>query len=193
MRDKDLRKKPDEVDLDFARRAFFGRHARLSILLLGDPWIVTCRSPASTIDPIAAGWRSFRGDATGEQDPRSASHRTLAKSEDPNPRPAGRVSHQCHAKGEFYAKDVGWVPVDLSGAVEFDKTPDGLLFFGHEKGNFLTLQLDYDLSYDSGLTGMKTARHLQNARFHVKGEGNLNSVKIDHSWQVETLAEQASK
>ena len=114
-----------------------------------------------------------------------------AKSEDPNPPSQGHVAHKCHAKGEFYAQDIGWVPVDLSGAVEFDKTPEGLRFFGHEKGDFLTLQLDHDVRYDSGLFGVKEVRRLQNARYHVKGSGDFKNVKIDHNWQVETLSDKS--
>ena len=68
-----------------------------------------------------------------------------------------------------------------------DTAPEGLKFFGHDNGKFITLHLDYDVDYDAGPRGKKTARHLQNVRYHVGGNGNTNSAKIEHRWQVDSV------
>jgi transglutaminase-like putative cysteine protease len=182
-----LRKTPDEADLDIARRAFLAithaygyeysetmdRHAS-----------VVCQHHKADCGGMCA---LFAATLRANQVPVRLLLGHLAKSEDPNPPPHGRVAHCCHTKAEFYAQDIGWVPVDLSSAVEYDKTPAGLRYFGHDKGEFITLHLDYDVEFDTVARGMRTARHLQNVRYHVVGNGNLDSAKIDHRWQVETL------
>jgi len=187
LESKGLRKQPDEADLDFARRVFLAithayqyeysetmdRHAS-----------VLCQHHTADCGGMCA---LFAATLRANKVPVRLVLGHLAKSEAPDPPPKGKVAHCCHTKAEFYAKDIGWVPVDLSSAVEYDKTPEGLRYFGHDKGEFITMHLDYDVEYDAGPRGVKTTRHLQNVRFHVGGNGDANSAKIEHKWQVETL------
>ncbi|HTU23910.1 MAG TPA: hypothetical protein VMF30_00845, partial [Pirellulales bacterium] len=110
-----------------------------------------------------------------------------ARSDDPRPTPAGRAAHRVHVKAEFHAPGVGWVPVDLSSAVESDKSPEGLKYFGHDAGDFLATHLDYDVELDTGFSGVKSVRHLQNIHYYFRGTGNVDSPTIDRTWHVETL------
>jgi transglutaminase-like putative cysteine protease len=187
LRAKDLRKKPDESDLDFGRRAFLAitrayqyqyvdgmdRHASF-----------TCQQHKADCGGLCA---LFAATLRANKVPARLRVGHWAKSEDPHPPAQGHVAHKAHVKAEFYAAGVGWIPVDLSGAVEFDKTPEGLRYFGNDKGDFLTVHLDYDVEFDSGLWGVKSVRHLQSVHYYVRGEGTLDNARIDRNWQVETL------
>ncbi|HMF12080.1 MAG TPA: transglutaminase-like domain-containing protein [Gemmataceae bacterium] len=50
-----------------------------------------------------------------------------------------------HVKAEFFAENVGWVPVDLGSAVQATKERDGMAYFGKDPGDFLCLHVDAEL------------------------------------------------
>jgi Transglutaminase-like superfamily len=193
LKKKNLHKSASESDVDFGRRAFLAikqaYHYHYSETLDRHA-SATCQNDGTDCGGLSA---LFAATMRANKIPARLLIGHWAKSEGPKPPPEGRVAHQCHCKSEFYAEGVGWVPVDLSGAVQNDKAPEGLRYFGHENGDFLTLHLDYDVEYDSGLRGVKTQRHLQNVRYHVKGNGNFDGVKIEHKWEVAEGAEKAGK
>ncbi|HEX4142086.1 MAG TPA: transglutaminase-like domain-containing protein [Pirellulales bacterium] len=187
LRAKDLRKKPGEADLDFGRRVFLAitrsyryqyadgmdRHASY-----------TCQQHTADCGGLCA---LFAATLRTSKVPARLRVGHWAKSENPRPPAAGHVAHKAHVKAEFYANGVGWVPVDVSGAVEFDKTAEGLRYFGNDKGDFLTVHLDYDAEFDSTLWGVKSVRHLQSVHYYVRGDGNMDGAAIDRNWQVETV------
>ncbi|OAI57739.1 hypothetical protein AYO49_06425, partial [Verrucomicrobiaceae bacterium SCGC AG-212-N21] len=44
------------------------------------------------------------------------------------------VYEQQHVKMEFFADGVGWIPADVASGLLHDKTPEGLKYFGHDRG-----------------------------------------------------------
>lgn len=96
---------------------------------------------------------------------------------------SGRSNSQVHVKAEFFAQGVGWVPVDLSSAVLHDRSPEGLRYFGHDRGDFVTFHLDADMSVDTYF-GRKTIEWLQIPSFWVTGSGSLDGLTAQTDWRV---------
>jgi transglutaminase-like putative cysteine protease len=95
--------------------------------------------------------------------------------------------YQQHVKAEFYAEHLGWVPVDLSSAVEHDHTPAGLQYFGRDQGNFLTIHIDPLVQVDTLHFGRQTFTWLQGVHYYASGKGSLRNKVIDEQWQVNWL------
>lgn len=97
--------------------------------------------------------------------------------------------YQWHVKSEFHARDVGWVPVDLSGAVEGNaKDPDSLAFFGNDPGDFITFHFNPNLVIDSGLFGPKPVHNLQYPMWWWTGQGSAEPKRLVEDWQVSTVS-----
>lgn len=96
---------------------------------------------------------------------------------------------QQHVKAEFFANGVGWVPVDLSAAVLHDKSPEKLAYFGHDRGDFLTLHFDSDLVVDTVRFGLRTVNLLQNGAYWATGTGTLKDAELRQRWEIELLPE----
>ncbi len=94
---------------------------------------------------------------------------------------------QWHVKAEFYARGIGWVPVDLSSAVVWDKSPEGLRYFSNDPGDFLTLHLDHDLVWDTVHWGKATATYLQGFDWRVSGEGKIDPFTTRETWVVKVV------
>ncbi len=102
-------------------------------------------------------------------------------------KPGGTYEGQWHVKAEFFVQGIGWVPVDLSSAVAFDKTPQGLQFFGNDPGDFLTLHHDFDLVWDTVYFGKATDCYLQGFDWRASGSGNFNGMTTTETWVVKKL------
>lgn len=91
-----------------------------------------------------------------------------------------------HAKVEFFADGIGWVPADVAGAIRTNTSPDGLEFFGVDSAEFLTTHVDTDLILDTYF-GRKTIDWLPDASWWVKGSGSMDGlqVKVNVTVQVE--------
>lgn len=92
--------------------------------------------------------------------------------------------YQTHVKAEFFARGIGWVPVDVSSAVLHDKSPQGLKFFGNDPGDFIAFHVDGNIEIDTRLFGVKTVNGLQNLHWWVKGRGKLDDGKLTEVWDV---------
>ncbi len=92
--------------------------------------------------------------------------------------------YQTHVKAEFFARGVGWVPVDVSSAILHDRSPQGLRFFGNDPGDFVTFHIDGNLQVDTLLFGVKPLGSLQTTRWWIRGAGNLKEEKVTESWNV---------
>ena len=97
--------------------------------------------------------------------------------------------YQWHVKSEFHARDVGWVPVDLSGAVEANaRDPDSMAFFGNDPGDFITFHFNPNLIIDSGLFGPKPVHNLQYPMWWWTGQGSADPKRLVEDWQVSTVS-----
>jgi len=92
--------------------------------------------------------------------------------------------YQQHAKAEFYAEGVGWVPVDMASGILHDRSQDGLRYFGKDEGDFITMHFDSDLKVDTVYFGEQSVESLQGINFWVTGSGSLDGLKTDSDWQV---------
>jgi transglutaminase-like putative cysteine protease len=110
-----------------------------------------------------------------------------ARSDDPAETLGGEPYHQWHVKGEFFAKGIGWVPVDLASGVLHDKSAEGLRFFGDDAGDFLTFHLDTDLDVDTIHFGRKTVQNLQTPAYWVTGKGSADKPIVTEEWQVKEV------
>jgi hypothetical protein len=93
--------------------------------------------------------------------------------------------HQTHVQAEFFARGVGWVPVDPACAIVHDRSKDGLKFFGHSPGDFLTLHVDPNLRLDTVHFGVQDVHCLQSAAFWVNGSGSFGGERIRQDWKVD--------
>ena len=76
--------------------------------------------------------------------------------------------NQQHVKAEFYAVGIGWVPVDLSSAVQWDRSSDGLNYFGQDPGDFMVLHLDNMFHVETQVLGRMDIPYLQGVAFWVR-------------------------
>ena len=97
------------------------------------------------------------------------------------------VLAQGHMKAEFFAPGVGWVPCDLSVGAQHDKSEEGLLHFGLDLGDFLTVHIDPDLTVDSYWFGRKNIEWLQGVHFWVAGTGTADKGVVQETWVVKKL------
>lgn len=90
---------------------------------------------------------------------------------------------QVHVKSEFFAKNVGWIPVDMSFAVS-NKNDDPLKYFGKFNGDFVTFHTDTDLLVDSIWFGKSEVPWMQSPLFWVTGGGKLDGSTDTVVWQT---------
>jgi hypothetical protein len=107
-----------------------------------------------------------------------------ARSAEPGKVWYGHPYYQAHVKAEFFARDVGWVPVDLSSAILHDKSPQGLRFFGDDPGDFITFHIDGAIEIDTERFGVKQVSTLQIQRWWISGEGTMADAKVSEEWEV---------
>ena len=89
-----------------------------------------------------------------------------------------------HAKVEFYAEKVGWVPADIAGAIRYNKPPESLEFFGNDPADFLTMHLGTDLILDTAF-GPKTMEWLPDPSWWVLGSGSIDGMRTKVTVVVE--------
>lgn len=93
--------------------------------------------------------------------------------------------HQWHIRTEFYADRIGWVPVDVSNAVEHAELDENQVF-GCDLGNFLVFHLERDVKVDSVHFGIKTYEQIQMPLFWVTAKGEPK-VQSRQDWKVVTV------
>lgn len=108
-----------------------------------------------------------------------------ATSADPDAKLSGVAYYQWHVKAEFFAAGVGWVPADPGVAVEHDRTPGGLRYFGTDAGDFLTMHVDSALAVEAGPFGPQTIANLQTPAWWVTGGGRAEPRRATEGWTVE--------
>ncbi|AGA29847.1 transglutaminase-like enzyme, predicted cysteine protease [Singulisphaera acidiphila DSM 18658] len=108
-----------------------------------------------------------------------------AKSAEPGAQLGGVDYYQWHVKAEFYADGVGWIPADPAAGLVYDQAPDGLRYFGHDEGDFLTLHVDPDLVLDTVHFGAQPTPFLNGGLgVWVVGTGSLVNPRVRQDWLV---------
>jgi transglutaminase-like putative cysteine protease len=91
-----------------------------------------------------------------------------------------------HCKAEFYAEQVGWVPVDATLGMN-TAGPDGLRFFGNDPGDFVVWHLDGDVKVDSIHWKVVPSVRLQGVMYWAAASGgNFDKSEAKEDWQVKT-------
>jgi transglutaminase-like putative cysteine protease len=91
-----------------------------------------------------------------------------------------------HCKAEFYAEEVGWVPVDPTLGMN-TRGAAGLKFFGNDPGDFVVMHLDGDVKVDSIHWGVATSSRLQGVmHWATASGGNFDKSESKEDWQVKT-------
>jgi hypothetical protein len=98
----------------------------------------------------------------------------------------GKPWQKEHIKAEFYAAGIGWVPVDVSVAVDFDKKPGSLEHFGNDPGDFLEFHFDADVMLDVPKIGRRSIRFMQEPAYFFLGRGSLDGDVKQSDWIVES-------
>lgn len=96
--------------------------------------------------------------------------------------------YQYHVIAEFYAQDVGWIPLDTSSAIIHDRTKTKLQYFGQSDGDFITYHVDPGVEFDTDLHGDYRAPYFQIPLMWLTGEGTLDQFSHQESWTVKPSA-----
>ena len=89
---------------------------------------------------------------------------------------------QRHVRAEFFAKGIGWVPVDVAFAA--GDPGRGLYgWFGHDPGDLIVMHIDADVVMDSIVAGNRSAITLQTLAMFRKGGTGANEQLRDR-WIV---------
>jgi transglutaminase-like putative cysteine protease len=180
--DKKLRRGKEESELDFARRAF--RVIATSFAYSYEPNQDRRVSKLCTAKGTDCGGMSVLFTATlrSNRIPARVLSGRWAESAKANEKVGGLPYYQTHIKAEFFAKGIGWVPVDPASAALGDK--EALRHFGHDAGNFLTMHVDPDMQVNTIHFGQKTVPWLQGVSFWVAGGGSPEGGTSKTDWQV---------
>jgi hypothetical protein len=103
-----------------------------------------------------------------------------AVSETPPDRITGEVYGQWHAKAEFFAKGVGWVPLDMAAAVT-DRDRGEYAHFGNDAGDFITLFAGQDAEVDTFVGDRYTGIGFQGMWWWKKGGVG---IVLNETWTV---------
>ncbi len=98
----------------------------------------------------------------------------------------GKIDYfQWHVIAEFYVDGIGWIPVDCSSAIIWEKPGTGeTRNFGQQAGNFLTQHIDPDLEIDSIHFGVVKLQNIQQPTWWVRGTGKVDGNTQAEGWKV---------
>lgn len=182
-----LLRRKHESEVDFAQRAFTTIRTGFQYEY-ADTMDRRCSHVCTTGKSDCGGLSHlFIGVLRENQIPARCLYGRWAMSATPDEKLGGIAYYKIHAKAEFFAEGIGWVPADLAKAILDDKTPAGLQFFGQDSGNFLTFHIEDGFEYDSVLFGKKSTSLMQTPVFWVKGSGKFEDVEYKQSWVVTTV------
>jgi hypothetical protein len=180
-----LRRGKGESDLTFARRAFryIKQHVRYEYRPEGMDRRVSAVCRAGKSD---CGGQSFLLVAVLRANgvpARSVVGRWALSEESPSKKggePAGRH----HVKAEFFARGVGWVPVDMAAASGDEEQEFG--FFGDDPGDFVVMHEDVELILDAIVGFPQNAWWLQGPWWFRRG-GSDKKERVEEHWTVRTI------
>lgn len=172
-----LMRAEDDRDLDFAHRTLAHIHRRFSYRFppeFTDRFATqVCREKASDCGGLCILFASVMR-ANGIP-ARVLAGRWALVTKDGDP--------QYHVRAEFWARGVGWVPIDGSGAVQWAGAPDSA--FGRQKPNFFVMHEGVDMDIDTVYFGVVPMRFLQSPAYWVRGPGSFRGAEFDATWRVQ--------
>jgi hypothetical protein len=188
LAENDLRPHANESELEFARRAFTTLKSQLHYEYHSD------------LDRhSSAVWQTTKSDCGGLNGLYVAVLRAngiparnlcgrWAQSAKDGDMLGGVQYAQWHVKAEFFLRSVGWIPADLSGAVQCTPASDtGLVFFGSDRGDFITMHTDFDLQVDALQLGRQSIIADQGFAYWVTGVGSMKGQANHEFWQVHDI------
>jgi transglutaminase-like putative cysteine protease len=177
----------DETDIDFARRVFSTIKANFKYDYRAEMdrrASVVCEDKQSDCGGLSV---LFVSTLRANNIPARVLVGRWAVSSKPGQAISGVGYHQTHVKAEFFADDIGWVPVDMSSAILHDARGDGTQFFGRDRGDFLTMHIDPEVVINTIHFGRKQTPWLQGVTFWVTGQGNLEKLTTQETWVVRQI------
>jgi len=185
LKGTDYKKGKDEAEIPFARRVFVG--LRGSHTYDFKPGMDRKASAVCDGGKSDCGGLShlFAAVLRANGVPARTLYGRWAKSAKADEKLGDALYFQWHVKAEFFASSIGWVPVDLSVSILHDKSKDGLAYFGHDAGDFLTLHIDPNFQLDTGAFGKQAVHNLQEPAFWVIGSGKMDKRTDKEGWTVE--------
>ena len=179
----ELRRGQNETDLDFARRTFLviKKHFKYEYKDSMDRMVgAVCKVGRSDCGGLSG---LFAATLRANHVPARLLAGRWAQSDKQGEKLEGVEYHQWHVKSEFFADGIGWVPVDMAGAVT-QKGGKELAYFGRDGGDFITFHLDSDFQVDTIHFGKHSISWLQSPIWWVTGDGKLEPTKTTEDWQV---------
>jgi transglutaminase-like putative cysteine protease len=176
-----LRRGPKEGDLSFARRAYryLRHHFEYSTQDMDKRASNVCRVGKSDCGGLSCLLIAVLR-ANGV--PARMLLGRLAVSEVPPKTKGQGTNTQTHAKSEFFARGVGWVPVDMTFS---DGTEFG--YFGNDPAYFVTMDLDVEMSVPTFAVGPVKLGGLQGMAWWRRGGSGQGERVGEQHWKVETL------
>jgi transglutaminase-like putative cysteine protease len=187
MKSESFIRETSESDVEFARRVFLNIRSQFAYEYKEDKdrhASKVCQSKKSDCGGLSSVFVSVLR-ANGI--PARALYGRWALSARPAEKLNGMPFYQWHVKSEFFAQGIGWVPVDISSGILHDKSTEGLRFFGHDPGDFLTLHVDSALELDTARFGQRQVENLQEPSYFVFGGGTVTPSTITEDWKVRRL------
>jgi hypothetical protein len=178
-----LRRQKKESDVDFALRVFRCLQQTMTYKFPFDhdgKASSTCRAGVGDCGCLSA---VFVSALRANDIPARQLVGRLVKSDRPI---IDKPPYGAHARAEFFADGVGWVPVDPAFGVG-DKSPGGLTQFGNDAGDFLVFHLDTNLVVETKQGGKANLAALQGVAGFARGEGNHDKPERKEDWRVKEL------
>lgn len=183
-----LRPKGKETDLDFARRVFLeikdGGGFEFKDQMDRRASVV-CKGMKSDCGGLTA---LFVATLRANGIPARQLIGRWAESAEKDDKLDGKEWQKEHVKAEFYAAGIGWVPVDMSVAVDIDRRAGSLRHFGRDNADFVVLHIEPDVAVEIEKMGKRSMQFFQEPVFFVSGVGTMERASAKSDWHVAPLA-----
>ena len=187
LREAKLRREKGEGDVAFARRVFMSIHSSTTYEFRRDidrRASAVCVSKKSDCGGLA---NLFVAVMRANEIPARTLFGRWAISAEKDGTLNGQPFYQWHVKSEFHAEGVGWVPVEIAGAVVTKGKRQPEEFFGRDAGRFLTFHIDPNVSMDTEVFGVRSSVTLQTPAWWVSGQGRATPNETREGWVVTEL------
>jgi transglutaminase-like putative cysteine protease len=187
LQTRKLLRGPQEDAVDFARRVFLDIKSKATYdykPTMDRHASVVCQGEKSDCGGLST---LFVSALRANKIPARALYGRWATSAKPDEKLGTVLYYQWHVKAEFFADGVGWVPVDITSALLYDQSKEGVKYFGADPGDFIVFHVDANLELDSQWFGVKPMHSLQIPAWWVTGKGAVDGDKITEDWKVKVV------